>query len=130
MAQLGIAVGMTVRDADGKRLGKVTRCDPWAFEVQRGIFSPYQWTIRYDEILELGDDWLKIARSDSDLFELAAGGLPHAWEPIRPVEAEDPLPATPAERSVLVGQPHPRSPERSGSREASADAAYDVEHPA
>jgi hypothetical protein len=80
MAEFGVKVGQVVFDADGQRLGKVTRCDPWAFEVQRGFFGPRQWVVRYDEILELGADSVKIARSDADLFELAAGDLPHSWQ--------------------------------------------------
>jgi hypothetical protein len=124
MGQLGISVGMTVYDADGKRLGRVSRCDPWAFEVRRGLFSPYEWVVRYDEILELGLDSLKIARSDSDLIELAEGGLPHAWATVKPMDGVDPLPATPAERAVIQGQPQERSPE------PVARDTYDVEHPA
>ena len=81
MGELGIQVGQAVYDADGKRLGKVTRCDEAAFEVQRGFFGPRTWVIRYDEILELRPDAVKIARSDADLLELAAGELPHSWPP-------------------------------------------------
>ncbi len=108
MADFGVKVGHTVFDADGKRLGRVTRCDPWAFEVRRGFWSPRQWVIRYDEILELGADAVKVARSDADLFELAAGGLPHSWPRLHPPEGEGTLPAAPGERageSALVRSP-------------------------
>ncbi len=97
MGELGVRVGQIVYDADGKRLGKVTRCDPWGFEVRRGIFSPYQWVVRYSEILELAHDSLKIARSDSDLFELAAGELPHSWAREALPEADRRIPAAPGE---------------------------------
>jgi hypothetical protein len=130
MGQLGISVGMAVYDADGKRLGKVSRCDPWAFEVRRGLFSPYQWVVRYDEILELGADSVKIARSDADLFELAAGGLPHAWATVKPIDGDEALPATPGERGVALGQPVARSAEPAERPASTSEAAYDVEHPA
>ncbi len=104
MGELGLKVGQTVVDADGKRLGKVSRCDPWAFEVRRGLFSGRTWVVRYDEILELGEDAVKIARSDADLFELAAGELPHSWGTIEAPEGDERIPAAPGERS-----PNPRS---------------------
>ncbi len=109
MGRLGVEVGQTVYDADGKRLGKVTRCDAWAFEVRRGLVSPRSWVVGYAEILELGDDHVKIARSDADLFELAAGELPHSWGTIAAPEGEARLPVAPGEREpsdalVRVGE--------------------------
>ncbi len=113
MAELGVKIGQTVYDADGKRLGKVTRCDPWAFEVQRGFFGPRQWVIRYDEIVVLRADSVRVARSDADLFELAAGELPHSWPRYVPLEGQGMLPAAPGERSgesVLVRSPAATDP--------------------
>ena len=106
----GLDIGMAVLDADGRRLGKVTRCDSWGFEVQRGFWGPREWVIRYDEILELGVDSVKVARSDAALFELAAGGLPHAWAPVESGEADGLMPATPAEREATMGTQSARSP--------------------
>jgi hypothetical protein len=94
-----VKVGMAVVDADGKRLGKVSRCDPGGFEVVRRLWSPYEWVIRYDEVLDVSDGVVKVARSDDALLELASGGLPHAWRPVQPPEAEHALPATPSESS-------------------------------
>jgi hypothetical protein len=71
MSERGVGVGMTVVDADGRRLGNVARCDPWGFEVVRGFWCPSEWVIRYDEVL--------VARSDEALFELADGRLPRTW---------------------------------------------------
>jgi len=94
-----VAVGMEVRDADGKRLGKVSRLDPWGFEVVRRLWSPYEWVIRWDEVLEVDGAGVRVARSDTALYELAEGKIPRAWTTIRPPEADAPLPATPAEAS-------------------------------
>jgi hypothetical protein len=95
-----VKVGLLVRDADGKRLGRVARCDATAFEVVRRLWSPYEWVIGYDEVLDVADGVVKVSRSDDALFELAEGGLPHAWRQVRPPEAERALPATPSESSA------------------------------
>jgi hypothetical protein len=98
----GVRVGMAVLDARGKRLGKVTRCDAWGFEVEQGFFDPKSWVIRYDEVLEARDGELVVARSEDALFELAAGSLPHTWPRYRPPEADGEilLPTAPAEGDV------------------------------
>ncbi len=74
-----LRVGMRVKDLDGKALGKVSRRDAHAFEVVRGFFGPREWVVRYDEIVEVKDGIVTIARSDEALFELAAGRLPATW---------------------------------------------------
>ena len=91
---------MVVVDADGKRLGKVSRLDPDGFEVVRRFWSPYEWVIRWDEVLDAHGGQVRVARSDAALFELAQGGLPHAWRRIKPPEAEEAIPATPSEAAV------------------------------
>jgi hypothetical protein len=70
---------MAVVDVDGKKLGKVTRNDPWGFEVMQGLFSPRTWVIRWDEVLGVEGSKVRVARSDEALFELAAGRLPKTW---------------------------------------------------
>jgi hypothetical protein len=97
-----VKVGMVVVDADGKRLGKVARLDPGGFEVVRRFWSPYEWVIRWDEVLDAKDGVVRVARSDDALFELAEGGLPHAWRSVRPPEADVPIPATPSEAAVAA----------------------------
>jgi hypothetical protein len=74
-----VQVGMEVRDADGKRLGKVSRCDAWGIEVVKGFWSPSEWVVRWDEVLGVKDGKVEVDRSDEDLFVLAAGGLPSRW---------------------------------------------------
>lgn len=87
-----VQVGMTVVDVDGRRLGKVTRRDPWGFEVVRGFWSPREWVVRYDEALEVRGGEVRIARGRDDLLELAAGRLPRSWR-------REALPAPLAEES-------------------------------
>jgi hypothetical protein len=95
----GVRAGMAVRDADGRKLGRVRRCYPWGFEVAWGIFGRREWVLRYDEVLDLEDGEVRVARSDDALFELAAGALPHAWGKVSPLVGEA-LPSAPADGDV------------------------------
>ena len=118
----GISVGMAVVDADGKRLGKVSACDRWGFEVRRGFWMPREWVILYDEVLGVDDGTVRVARSDQSLFELAGGGLPHAWAGVRSPEVEQPLPATPAEARKFAGVANVRSPGAAGPPHPEGDS--------
>ncbi len=91
---------MLVRDADGKKLGRVRRCHPWGFEVARGIFSHREWVIRHDEVMDVQRGEVRVARSDDALFELAGGGLPRSWRRSTPPPGEAPLPSAPGEGDV------------------------------
>jgi hypothetical protein len=85
-----VRTGMTVRDADGQRLGKVTRRDPWGFEVVKGFWSPSEWVIRWDEILDVRSGEVHVARSDRTLLELAEGKLPAFWRRHDRAQAPEP----------------------------------------
>lgn len=112
MDDRGVKVGMSVVDADGKRLGKVTRRDAWGFEVQRGYFSPYEWVVRYDEVIGVEGRTVEVARSDDALYELASGEIPHGWMRVKPPASSASLPATPAEASAAEGLVPERTLER------------------
>jgi hypothetical protein len=101
-----VQVGMEVRDADGKRLGKVSRCDAWGIEVVKGFWSPSEWVVRWDELLEVKNGYLQVDRSDEDLFVLAAGGLPSRWRRGTP-EVDGAL--EPASGAAPAGGPGPGS---------------------
>jgi hypothetical protein len=87
-----VQVGMEVRDADGKRLGKVSRCDAWGIEVVKGFWSPSEWVVRWDELLGVNGRTVQVDRSDEDLFVLAGGGLPSRWRRGTPAVAAPPEP--------------------------------------
>jgi hypothetical protein len=98
----GVRLGQRVRDADDKDLGRVTRLYDWAFVASRGfpVLNRRDRVIRYDEVRGARDGDLVVARSDSDLFELAAGGVPRSWRV--PAPPGYPTIATPPEaRHVL-----------------------------
>ncbi len=104
-----VQVGMEVRDADGKRLGKVSRCDAWGIEVVRGFWSPSEWVVRWDEVLGVEGRMVMADRSDEDLFVLAAGGLPSRWRRGTPGVAAQSNPGTGtalAGRSALTSRGH------------------------
>lgn len=75
-----VKVGMAVFDADGKRLGKVTRCDPWGIEVSRGFWSPFEWVILWEEIADVENGRVHVTRGDDALVVLAEGGMPESWK--------------------------------------------------
>src|SRR5512133_3156036 len=74
----GVRLGLRVRDADGKDLGKVTKLYAWGFEVTRGfpVLFRKDRVVRYDEVRGVREGALVVARSDRDLLELAARRSP------------------------------------------------------
>ena len=63
-----IREGMTVRSADGEKLGRVIRCDQDAFIIEKGFFFPKDYIVRYDQASVRGDEVL-LALSASSLRE-------------------------------------------------------------
>lgn len=105
----GVRKGLRVRDLEGHDLGRVTRCDEWGFEVEKGfpILFRQDLVARYDEVRHVRDGVVTLARTSHDLLDLAAGGMPISWRV--PTPPEFPAAATPAEaRGVfadLAGAP-------------------------
>ncbi len=98
----GVRLGQPVRDADGKDLGRVTKLWEWGFEVTRGfpVLFRRDRVVRYDEVRGARDGALVVARSDRDLFDLAAGGVPRSWRV--PAPPGYPSAATPAEAQLVL----------------------------
>jgi hypothetical protein len=96
----GVKIGQRVRDVDGKDLGRVRELHDWGFEVAKGFMLFRRDTVaRYDEVRGERDGALVLARSDRDLFELAAGGIPASWRVAAPPGF--PVAATPSEARFL-----------------------------
>ncbi len=55
METRGIAEGMAVRGRDGKKLGKVMECDATGFVVEKGLFFPKDYRIRYEQVADVRD---------------------------------------------------------------------------
>ncbi|HEX9049947.1 MAG TPA: hypothetical protein VF841_05380 [Anaeromyxobacter sp.] len=98
----GVRLGQRVRDADEKDLGRVTRLHEWGFEVGRTFLVRFGRgaVVRYDEVRGVRDGALVVARSDRDLLELAAGGVPRSWRV--PAPPGYPSAATPAEAQLVL----------------------------
>ncbi len=95
----GIAEGMTVRGQDGQKLGKVIECAADAFVVEKGLFFPKDYSIRYDQVTDVkgGEVYLNVADFESAkgaatgteasrgsaeaANEPAIGSAPYAGEP-------------------------------------------------
>jgi uncharacterized protein (TIGR02271 family) len=62
-----IREGMHVTGTNGKRLGKVIRCSPESFLVEKGMFFPKDYELRYERIANVGVDDLTYELSDFDI---------------------------------------------------------------
>jgi hypothetical protein len=99
----GVRLGQTVRDVNGKALGKVTALYDASFSVSRGFMMfRSDHVIAYDEVRSERDGALVVSRSDNQLQELAAGELPSTWT--IPVPPDFPAAATPGEARGVFGQ--------------------------
>jgi len=98
----GVQLGQRVRDADGKDLGRVTRLYASGFQVTRGfpVLFRRDRVVRYDEVRGAREGALVVARSDADLFDLAAGGVPRSWRV--PAPPGYPSAATPSEARLVL----------------------------
>src|SRR5262249_37102562 len=59
-----VQIGMFVTSTKGERLGKVIRCDPETFVVEKGMFFPKDYELRYDHISDLAGDSITYSLSD------------------------------------------------------------------
>ena len=77
--------GMFVMGTQGERIGKVIRCDADTFVVEKGIFFPKDYELRYDHITDVAGGTVRYALTDflrgRNLEETA---VPSASEPAEP----------------------------------------------
>jgi hypothetical protein len=114
----GVRLGQKVRDLDGKVLGKVTALFEESFAVRGGLPILFRRDVvaRYDEVRGERDGVLVLARSDRDLFELAAGEVPTAWK--IPAPPDYPTYATPGEARFVFEDVAAGAISREGGRSA------------
>ena len=70
---VGVTEGMSVRDLDGRRVGKVIRCEASRFIVERGLLMTRWYQVSYDDVLEAREDDLVIRSRRDDLREWTPG---------------------------------------------------------
>ncbi len=64
--QWDVREGMFVRTADGEKLGTVIRCGGDTFVVEKGLFLPRDFVLRYEDIADVrgGEVRLRLGRED------------------------------------------------------------------
>lgn len=80
--QQRIREGMTVIDADGQKLGKVTEVRASTFEIEKGIFFKTEREARFDDVVDVRDDDIRLACSSAELERR------EVIEQVRPIAAE------------------------------------------
>jgi uncharacterized protein (TIGR02271 family) len=77
--------GMFVMGTQGERIGKVIRCDADTFVVEKGIFFPKDYELRYDHITDVAGGTVRYALTDflrgRNLEEAAVPSASAAAEP-------------------------------------------------
>jgi uncharacterized protein (TIGR02271 family) len=56
--------GMFVMGTQGERIGKVIRCDEETFVVEKGVFFPKDYELRYDHITDISGGTIRYALTD------------------------------------------------------------------
>lgn len=64
--QWDVREGMFVRTADGEKLGTVIRCGGDTFVVEKGLFLPRDFVLRYEDVADVrgGEVRLRLSRED------------------------------------------------------------------
>ena len=62
-----IKEGMTVRDVDGHKLGKVYAVGDTEFHIEKGLFFPKDYSVRYAEISDLRHGAVILAHGQESL---------------------------------------------------------------
>jgi len=62
-----IHTGMDAYSVDGEKLGEVERLDDDSITIEKGWFFPRDFTIRYDDVVDIREDHLVVSRSRADL---------------------------------------------------------------
>lgn len=61
--------GMKVYSRDGEKLGKIDFLADDHFQVEKGVFFPKEFSLRYDDISEVNDDGVRLRFDAADLTE-------------------------------------------------------------
>jgi uncharacterized protein (TIGR02271 family) len=76
--------GMIVHSADGERLGKIVRCGPDGFVIEKGIFFKKEYIARYEDVASFDEDGVMLSRAKDELtLETEGVGLGREREPER-----------------------------------------------
>jgi uncharacterized protein (TIGR02271 family) len=112
-----IKPGMFVVSTSGERIGKVIRCEDDDFIVEKGVFFPRDYELRYDHITEIKDG--TISYSLADYLESSGPARARAGSPPAPLRdmgggIAAPAAATTAAAATAATTARGRRDERAG----------------
>jgi uncharacterized protein (TIGR02271 family) len=111
-----IKPGMFVTSTNGEKIGKVIRCNADDFIVEKGVFFPRDYELRYDHITEIRDG--TVIYSLADYLETAKSRAATTAAPPAPLKAEGSgLPASAATAAAAATATRSRREERVGTDE-------------
>ncbi|HEY7376124.1 MAG TPA: YsnF/AvaK domain-containing protein [Polyangia bacterium] len=114
--------GMFVMGTQGERIGKIIRCDADTFVVEKGIFFPKDYELRYDHITDVAGGTVRYALTDflrgRNLEETA---VPSASAPAEPATSAASIPETGAAAGLAAAASPARRAERTERAEERAE---------
>lgn len=66
--------GMTVRSTDGQKLGRITYCDENAFIIEKGLFFPKDYMVRYEDVADIRNGEVILSRHGDELRQMPEAG--------------------------------------------------------
>jgi uncharacterized protein (TIGR02271 family) len=120
--------GMSVISTKGDRLGKVISRDAETFVVEKGVFFPKDYELRYDHIIDLGSGGISYSLSDfeSQHGESLTGSTQTAREGTTPRVPPNTSPSLAAAAAARAAQSRPK-PASSTARAATSSESPNLE---
>jgi uncharacterized protein (TIGR02271 family) len=111
-----VHTGMDAYSVDGEKLGEVERLDDDSITIEKGWFFPRDFTIRYDDVVDIREDRLVVSRSRADLEGWRDEGY-SGWNEYDRANMESPR-KTGRQETRKAGQEETRIPLREEELEA------------
>ena len=126
--------GMFVMGTQGERIGKVIRCDdPETFVVEKGVFFPKDYELRYDHITDVAGGTIRYALTDylrgRNLEETATSAAPARATAATKTKTEIETEAEAATAAPAAAVATPISAARRGEARAETNARDEVRIP-
>lgn len=104
--------GMFVVGTQGERIGKVIRCDAETFVVEKGVFFPKDYELRYDHITDVSGGTVRYALTD-----FLHGRRPDDGSRLTPSSRESAVSAPPVETAASMGSAAARRTAKTADRD-------------
>ena len=113
--------GMSVTSTTGERLGKVIRTGAETFVIEKGVFFPKDYELRYDHITALGGDQITYTLSDIDTRFRSAAETARVTSAAASARAANIAAERPSASSVAAARPAAAAATASTSARAEGD---------